>query len=271
MGDFSGAFFSGRPLPAKPLGAFARAAVPDGVLSGCELSHTGFTLTVAAGVLIACGRVFTLPEAKQIVLSDATSGYARVIVQIDLTGTSTTTEFDQVSFVTQYAASADGFAALTQDDINIAGTVYQMELCVATLSAGGIDSVTGSVRTALAEAGRMPVGSIYLSVSDQSPASFYGGTWERIKDCFLLASGDTYAAGATGGEAAHTLTVDELPSHRHYIDKQILTYAGGGKTANYDGQTWTWTSGVYTNYTGGGAAHNNMPPYLAVYAWKRIS
>lgn len=60
-----------------------------------------------------------------------------------------------------------------------------------------------------------PVGSIYMSVNSTSPASLFGGTWERIKDRFLLAAGDTYSAGSTGGEAQHTLTVDEMPSHYH--------------------------------------------------------
>ena len=63
--------------------------------------------------------------------------------------------------------------------------------------------------------GAFPIGSIYLSVNSTSPASLFGGTWEKIKDKFLLASGDTYSAGATGGEATHTLTIEEMPSHSH--------------------------------------------------------
>jgi hypothetical protein len=60
-----------------------------------------------------------------------------------------------------------------------------------------------------------PVGSIYMSVNNVSPETFMGGTWEQIKDTFLLSAGDTYTAGATGGEATHTLTVEEIPSHTH--------------------------------------------------------
>lgn len=273
MGDFSGAFFSNRPLPAKALGAFARAAVPDGILSGCDLSYTGSTLTVAAGMMIACGRVFSLPEAKSLSLTGATSGYARVIVQIDLAGTSSKTEFEQASFVTQYATTADGFAALTQDDVNAGGTVYQMELCQAALSASGITSVTGMVRTSLAESGRMPIGAIFLSVSEESPAAFYGGTWERIKDRFLLAAGDSYTAGATGGAATHTLTENEMPKHRHYLAGKEIPYwnYSSGSSANYSGVSYSHSSEPWTSYTGGGKAHNNMPPYLTVYAWKRIA
>ena len=60
-----------------------------------------------------------------------------------------------------------------------------------------------------------PVGSIYMSVNSTNPSTILGGTWERLKDKFLLASGDTYSNGATGGEAKHTLTKDEMPSHTH--------------------------------------------------------
>ena len=49
-----------------------------------------------------------------------------------------------------------------------------------------------------------PIGSIYMSVNNVSPASFLGGTWEAIQDRFLLAAGSSYSAGSTGGEATHT-------------------------------------------------------------------
>ena len=57
-----------------------------------------------------------------------------------------------------------------------------------------------------------PVGSIYMSVNSTSPADLFGGTWEQIKDTFLLAAGDTYSAGSTGGETEGWLTIDEIPN-----------------------------------------------------------
>ena len=65
-----------------------------------------------------------------------------------------------------------------------------------------------------------PVGSLYMSVNSVSPATFLGGTWVKIKDTFLLASGDTYSAGNTGGEATHILTPGEtaLKKHTHTIN-----------------------------------------------------
>lgn len=117
-----------------------------------------------------------------------------------------------------------------------------------------------------------PVGSIYLSVNAASPATLFGGTWERLKDRFLLAAGDTYAAGAAGGEAAHTLTTGEMPSHTHQWSGYVWMKSDGVRDEDYrtpiDGND-VWSSSMLS--AGGGAPHNNMPPYLAVYIWKRTA
>ena len=122
-----------------------------------------------------------------------------------------------------------------------------------------------------------PVGSIYLSVSSTSPSTLFGGTWEQIKDTFLLGAGDSYTLGDTGGEATHTLTVDEIPSHHHielYGDSEWVDEHGLGNSAN--GYKPSFGSSLIskenlTANTGGGQAHNNMPPYLVVSIWKRVS
>lgn len=119
-----------------------------------------------------------------------------------------------------------------------------------------------------------PVGAIYMSVFDTSPASLFGGTWERLKDRFLLAAGDTYAAGATGGEAEHTLTENEMPRHRHDFQASYPDGATGGEVngkilAGGDSNQWLWNF-AQTNDSGWNAPHNNMPPYLAVYMWARV-
>lgn len=119
-----------------------------------------------------------------------------------------------------------------------------------------------------------PVGSIYMSTNNVDPGTIFGGTWEQIKDKFLLASGDTYSLGDIGGEATHTLTVNEMPSHNH---RQTVTAARSGSGTTY--VSWnannlfgnTDTAARNTLNTGGGKAHNNMPPYLVVSVWQRIS
>lgn len=119
--------------------------------------------------------------------------------------------------------------------------------------------------------GAYPVGAIYLSVTDANPASLFGGTWERIGGRFLLGADLTYAAGSTGGEAAHTLTVDEMPKHNHEIDN---INASGNATPFMTVQAQDkkgYGGNVQTMYAGGGKAHNNMPPFLAIYMWKRTA
>lgn len=119
-----------------------------------------------------------------------------------------------------------------------------------------------------------PVGSIYLSVNETDPGTLFGGTWQRIKDTFLLAAGDSYAAGTKGGEATHTLTVDEMPSHNHNLKGASTAVSDyfGGSTNDY-GLTSRGTeqNEAVLTFVGGSQPHNNMPPYLAVYVWQRIA
>lgn len=119
--------------------------------------------------------------------------------------------------------------------------------------------------------GAYPVGSIYLSVTDANPAALFGGTWERIGGRFLLGADSTYAAGSTGGEAANTLTVDEMPRHNHEIDN---LNASGNATPYMTVQAQDkkgYGGNVQTMFSGGSKANNNMPPFLAVYMWKRTA
>lgn len=121
-----------------------------------------------------------------------------------------------------------------------------------------------------------PVGSIYLSANSTTPATIFGGTWEQIKDTFLLGAGEAYTAGATGGEASHTLTVNEIPAHDHdytiYGDVSTSQHAVSQDIYKYSswGNTYHDTT-MDTTTVGGGQAHNNMPPYLVVNIWKRVS
>ena len=129
-----------------------------------------------------------------------------------------------------------------------------------------------------------PVGSIYQSVLPTDPSELFGGTWERLKDRFLLAAGDTYSAGSTGGEAEHLLTTDELPSHTHPLESitgtDDMNFINGSRSfllQNSD-TTIDWPSAKNaemkygnTGNMGGGKPHNNLPPYLAVYTWVRVA
>ena len=131
-----------------------------------------------------------------------------------------------------------------------------------------------------------PVGAIYISVSNTNPSSIFGGTWEQIKDKFLLSAGDTYTAGNTGGEATHTLTKAELPTingkinfHGASSSTPVSSVQGDfttdvNNTKYKNGGTETSGAGSVGNVIlniGSDSPHNNMPPYLVVYVWKRTA
>lgn len=137
--------------------------------------------------------------------------------------------------------------------------------------------------------GAYPVGAIYLSVLDANPAELFGGTWERISQGrFLIGAGanvanstdywgeypvgkENFPAGEMGGEVAHTLTVDEMPSHAHPERLEWSNTKAWGLTGTGQGANAVVDQGDVTGSTGGGKPHSNMPPYLAVYMWKRVS
>ena len=114
-----------------------------------------------------------------------------------------------------------------------------------------------------------PVGSIYISVDATNPSLLFGGTWQQITGRFLLAAGSGYTAGSTGGEATHKLTVAEMPAHTHSAYYRAFPTSGATDTNAFV----VFNTGTRSNTgsAGSGAAHNNMPPYLTVYIWKRTA
>lgn len=111
-----------------------------------------------------------------------------------------------------------------------------------------------------------PVGSYYWSANNTPPSTLFGGTWTQITGRFLYAS-DT--PGATGGSETVTLTVDQIPSHTHTFSADCIQF----KTRQYSitGTDASLGGTGTTNATGGGGSHENMPPYLSAYCWRRTA
>ena len=151
--DFSGVTFQQQKISPSDDGLIRRKLLADGILYGCDMSYSGTTLTMAAGQLMICGRQIRHPAAQNWAVVDATSGYARLVLTIDLTRTSTKDTFDQVLDTIEYASSLDGFTALETSDINISGTRYQVVLCVVSLGTGGITGITDKLQSIEAAGG----------------------------------------------------------------------------------------------------------------------
>lgn len=134
-----------------------------------------------------------------------------------------------------------------------------------------------------------PIGSIYMNVNSTNPGTLFGGTWEQIQGKFLLGMSSSYPAGSQGGEASHTLTTAEMPSHGHnpanesgyfgFITNSKKAFevgdmgvqSGSGRYYPYASAAFDISRNSLTGTTGGGNSHNNMPPYLSIYIWKRTA
>ena len=149
--------------------------------------------------------------------------------------------------------------------------------------------VEAKIKEILAAQREKDLAKVRYWVSDDptSPASFIGGTWERIEGKFIMGASDTYPAGSTGGEAEHTLTEGELPNITGDFDFQsdgnnqgIVTGAHGVfsfgqiSTGGFRPNNKTDESDCARQIRmsfGSNSPHNNIPPYYSVYIWRRVA
>ena len=122
-----------------------------------------------------------------------------------------------------------------------------------------------------------PVGSIFIAVVSTSPATLLGGgTWSAVAAGRMLIgldSGDATmdTAEETGGAKTHTLTEAEMPAHVHGELAPTSASSGALKFGIDTNASGSQAAGLNTGSTGGGGAHNNMPPFFVVYMWKRTA
>ena len=147
-----------------------------------------------------------------------------------------------------------------------------------------LDDVQEIINESMLEAklNMYPIGSIYISVSEQNPSEYIGGTWKSYGQGRTLVGAGTgtdsnntkkvFAINSTGGEYQHKLTTSEMPSHTHGINSADQESSGAwGYGISWDGKGAMSSGTNRISNTGGGQYHNNIQPYIVTYIWKRVS
>ena len=139
-----------------------------------------------------------------------------------------------------------------------------------------------------------PVGSIYTSIDSASPASLFGGTWERLEDRVLVGAGSSFSAGDVGGSfaasvASHTHSIEGIALGSKGSGSIRFELQGDGNAVIYKESGAAWSSSTSaskwsivhsanigvgstkTTSAGNDGGFGNMPPYLAAYIWKRVA
>ncbi len=123
------------------------------------------------------------------------------------------------------------------------------------------------------------VGQVIMTTAFTTVAAvqaYYGGTWERWGQGRVPVSvdpndSDFNASNKTGGAKTVTLTLEQIPSHRHSTTAAGSRGKAQSQTSGTSGYAWNADSGSVTGYSGGGKAHENMPPYQTVYMYIRTA
>lgn len=143
--QFQGVTFAKRRISPAYEAIVNRAMFADGILTGCNLRISGFRLSMDPGQLMICGRQIRNPTLSSWSFADKNSGFARLVLTIDMTRSSSRNNFDQVFATVEYATTVDGFLSLQQQDINTAGIRYQVEICTVSLGPTGISGIVSKL------------------------------------------------------------------------------------------------------------------------------
>ena len=227
-------------------------------------------------------------------LNDGTTALTSTVAELNILDgvTATATEINALDGITATVTElnyTDGVTSNIQTQLNTKATIDSPTFTgtpTAPTPATSDDS-TKIATTAYVQANTpeaFPVGSVFISVVSTNPATLLGyGTWSAFAQGKMLVglnSSDTDfdTVEETGGAKTHTLTTDEMPSHSHNIyaltsRQDTWNEALNTSTAKVPGEdtgSGTFYSGKIQN-TGGGSAHNNLPPYIVTYMWKRTA
>jgi len=271
-------------LTATRMEAIEASSVVSGVINGSGhlilTKHDGSTIDAGA----VLGSVPSASDTVQGIVELATA--AEAIAGVDTTRAVTPAGLASAvgTLVPDSSTTVKGKVQLSTSIEAIAGTSATKAITPATLLAV-LNAFLGNI---------YPVGSIYMSTVATNPSTLFGvGTWTAISGQFLMGQDGTHAAGSTGGALTKTLSTAEMPSHTHTataasdahthnIGRDTDGASGttrftvhntgvSGATATSPTSSDSHTHGITVANTGSGTAFSILPPYVAVYIWKRTA
>lgn len=278
-------------INSEDIGAYQAYTFGTGcyVLNGCQCSVVDAnTVHIAKGELLIEGRHVRVKGSEDISIRSGASGQKRndlIVVRyskdqgriedaplVVVPGTATAGTASDPSYVVGSILGEDVEAEyplyrIPIDGLAVGSPVLLMDRQVPFVDhKHSADEINGIGLKAY------PVGAVYISYVSTSPASLFGGSWTPITGRFPYFNAGT----STGGSNTHTLTVNEIPPHNHLVPDATMLYNSGNGGAIYGGGNTSavmkTSSGYAGGYnTGGGGAHNNMPAYQTLYAWRRTA
>lgn len=141
--NIAGFNFENQLIASRLLAATFRALFSDGKLYGCALTYSGQDVSIGTGMMVIGGHVFQILSAQTVRAPSGYTGTANVVATIDLTATSSTTEFEQVSF----SCRAES-ATIRKDDLDAGGSVYEVVIGTVSVSNGTITAVASDIPSA---------------------------------------------------------------------------------------------------------------------------
>ena len=264
---------------------FVNQNVADGYYSGYgdELAATVLNniISIGTGAFLVQGRLIEVETAESLSVAIENGKYGIVAAHIETLPAAN--DYNCSLIIKTGTNISSILSSLTQEDTyahsaEMLNKVYELPLYYFIMQNDAITITEKAIKEINPAPDILnrayPVGAIYISTENTSPANLFGGTWEQIKDVFILAAGDNYNAGETGG-SKDAIVVEHRHSHTFY-----WAYVANGE-AGHMGATDNTTALMVDNsgrsvnkpteYKGESGTGKNMPPYLVAYMWKRIS
>jgi hypothetical protein len=235
--SLSGITFANQKITPSDDGKLYGALLQDCILTGCGITFSAATLAIAAGALLIGTRELKT-SGESLSISGATTGYARVIIDIDITKAATESSFLQAEWQIEYASSADGFGILEQQDINTSGTHYQAVFCTMSLGAAGITGIVSSMQTAALGTGIVNMDSMDWSAKYGKEFAITTGT------NLLVNSWGYHIVWAYGTGTVVSLTHDN--SEACDTNMKVRIFACDEFTFAWSDITSLWSSGDHT-------------------------